>query len=443
MNYAPILEPTDQAALTGSPFPAHMMLTPLSRNPIRLEGATMAAVLNRQTPAYSLRRDPSAPLASIIVVTFNNLVFTRMCLESLLANTDYPNYEILVVDNHSTDGTPDYLRRLATKHRQLRLFFNDTNVGFPTANNQALQQASGDVLVLLNNDTMVFGGWLTGLVRHLRDGNVGLVGPITNRLGNEAEIETSYRTYGEFVEFAATVANRPHAEVFDIRIGSMFCLAMRRDTFERLGPIDEQFGLGMFEDDDYSVRARAAGLRVVCTDDVFVHHFGGASFGELAASGEFGRMFHANRGRWEAKWGRPWESPSRRPNPAYQKLREVIRWAVCETTPPAATVAVVSKGDEDLLKLLRDSGRQAWHFSRTANGGYAGYHPPDGRAAIAELEQLRREGAEFLLLPQSSGWWLEHYRDFMEHLDRRYAQVVRRPEICWIYSLSEGEPVDV
>jgi GT2 family glycosyltransferase len=425
------------------PFPADMVLTPLSRNPIRLEDATVAAVMDRPVPAFSVPHDPSVPLVNIVVVTFDNLLFTRMCLESLLANTEYANYEVCVVDNASTDGTPDYLRQIAAKHLHVRFLVNDANLGFAAANNQALKQASGDILILLNNDTLVSKGWVTGLVRHLQDLNIGLVGPTTNRLGNEAEIETSYRNYGEFEEFAGTVAKRSDEERFDIRIGSMFCLAMRRNTFERLGPLDEQFGIGMLEDDDYSMRARAAGLRVICAENLFVHHFGSASIGKLAASGEYGKLFHTNRRHWEAKWGRPWEPPSLRPNVVYENLRESIRRVVCESTPPAANLLVVSKGDEELLNLLRADGREASHFPQTPDGCYAGCYPADSQAAIAQLEQLRAEGGEFLLFPCTASWWLDHYRDFAMHLERRYRQVARHRDTCLVYALREGGRSDV
>ena len=87
----------------------------------------------------------------------------------------------------------------------------------------------------------------------------------------------------------------------------MFCVAMRRDLWERVGPLDEQFEFGMFEDEDYAMRVQAAGYRVDCAEDSFVHHFGQASLGKLAATDEYGPLFHANRKRWEEKWGRPWE----------------------------------------------------------------------------------------------------------------------------------------
>src|SRR5262249_41925999 len=121
-----------------SPFPADVVLTPLSRNPIRLEEATVDTVLDRPLPIVCVPRDLAVPLVSIVVVTFDTLLFNRICLESLLANTDYANYELLVVDNASTDGTPDYLRRLAATHPHVRLFLNHVNVGFAAANNLAL-----------------------------------------------------------------------------------------------------------------------------------------------------------------------------------------------------------------------------------------------------------------------------------------------------------------
>ena len=94
-------------------FPPDLVLEPLSRRPIRLPETTVRAVLGRPVPNGPATR-PRSPRASVVVVTFNNLSFTRMCLESLLANTERPAYEVLVVDNGSTDGTVNYLSALAS-----------------------------------------------------------------------------------------------------------------------------------------------------------------------------------------------------------------------------------------------------------------------------------------------------------------------------------------
>ena len=119
----------------------------------------------------------TAPLASIAIVAFDGLVFTRLCLESLIANTDYSQIEVIVVDNGSRDGTGDYLRDLAEAFPEIRVLSNKGNLGFPHAVNQALSAAHGEVLVVLNNDTIVPPGWLAGLARHLADPAVGLVDP--------------------------------------------------------------------------------------------------------------------------------------------------------------------------------------------------------------------------------------------------------------------------
>src|SRR3712207_3563099 len=98
---------------------------------------------------------------------------------------------------------------------------------------------------------------------------------------------------------------------------------------------------------------------------------------------------------------------------AYQALVGRLRDLIHRTVPPGATVAVVSKGDPDLVTL---EGRQGWHLPQDDRGGYAGYHPRDSAAAIEALEALRTRGADFLVLPATTRWWLDHYTDFAAHL---------------------------
>ena len=89
----------------------------------------------------------TTPKASIIIVTYNGLALTKLCLESVLRNTSHANFEIIVVDNHSVDGTPAYLRHLARSVPNLRIILNQENRGFAAANNQGLAAATGEHLV--------------------------------------------------------------------------------------------------------------------------------------------------------------------------------------------------------------------------------------------------------------------------------------------------------
>ncbi|MBI3649484.1 MAG: glycosyltransferase [Acidobacteria bacterium] len=246
------------------------------------------------------------PRASIIIVTYNNLALNKLCLESLIRNTTYLNYEVIVVDNHSLDGTPAYLRYLAGCYSHLSIILNQENHGFARANNQGIASSTGEYIVLLNNDTIVPTGWLDRLLRHLKDPAVGLVGPVTNFVGNEARVEVPYQTWGEMQDFAHEYTWSHEGKVADIFMLAMFCVALRRDTLEEIGLLDEQFGIGMFEDDDYTQRVKAQGYRVICAADVFVHHFGQAAFKKLIASGDYDALFDENRQRYETKWKIKW-----------------------------------------------------------------------------------------------------------------------------------------
>jgi glycosyltransferase involved in cell wall biosynthesis len=116
----------------------------------------------------------------------------------------------------------------------------------------------------------------------------------------------------------------------------------------------------------------------------------------------------------------------------YQQLGQRLAETAHQVVPRDATVLVVSKGDPALLQL---DGPTCWHFPRADDGAYAGYYPADSAEAIAHLEVLRQRGGQYLLLPNTALWWLEHYTDFRAHLDSRYRRVVHN-ESCIIYDLS-------
>ena len=245
------------------------------------------------------------PKVSIIVVAYFNRELTRLCLDAVFRMTLHPNVEVIVVDNASTDGTPEMLEELAREHTNLRIILNRTNLGFAAANNQGIRAATGDVLVLLNNDTVPARGWLTRMLRHLEDPKIGIVVAVTNFSGNESRIAVPYTRLDDMPAFAEEYARANEGHAFDIDVAAMYCVGMRRDTHDAIGPLDEEFTVGMFEDDDYSHRARLAGFRVVCAEDVFVHHFGQASFGKLPKE-EYDAIWRRNKAHYERKWGMRW-----------------------------------------------------------------------------------------------------------------------------------------
>lgn len=247
------------------------------------------------------------PLVSVVVVTYGGLPLTRRCLDSLLEGETWPRFEILVVDNASPDGTPEYLRGVAAGDPRVRVFFQERNLGFPAANNVGIAQARGEVILLLNNDTVVPPGMIGRLVRALlRDRRIGIVCATTNFCGNEARVEPDYEDLADMPRFAARRARDHARHLLDLHVAAMYCVAARREVVREIGPLDEAFGIGMFEDDDYSVRMRQAGYRVVCAEDAYVHHVGQGSFQTLSPQ-EYEALWSRNQAHYEKKWGRKWK----------------------------------------------------------------------------------------------------------------------------------------
>ena len=239
---------------------------------------------------------PDFGTTSIVVVTYNQLEYTRQCLDSVKRLTD-ESYELIIVDNGSSDGTVNYLRGVSG----VKLIVNGTNRGFPAAANQGIAAASGSQILLLNNDVVVTTGWLFRMLRALNsDPKIGLVGPCSNFVSGPQQVETRYEGLADLDGFAWDWGGAHEGVRVQVNRLVGFCLLIRRAVVESVGVLDEQFGVGCFEDDDYCLRAIQAGYRAVIAADSFVHHFGGRTF--VGSGADFGPIMRENERRFRAKW---------------------------------------------------------------------------------------------------------------------------------------------
>ncbi len=315
----------------------------------------------------------NAALTSVILVTHNQLEYTKLCVQSIHRHTSEP-YELIVVDNGSTDGTVEWAKRLGLRVEgrgqeesgpvRVTVAVNAVNRGFPAAANQGIRAASGQQILLLNNDTIVSYGWLTRMLRALYSGGWekgdgfnlperpegcfaqiepvpffpnGMVGPVSNFVSGAQQIEVTYerrelRVMGQgpeeegkvsriegrpggavecdlamLDEFAAKWSEANNGQIVETNRLVGFCLLIRREVIDRIGLFDERFGIGNFEDDDFCLRARQAGFRLVIARDSFVHHFGGRTFLETGV--DFGELMRRNERLFREKWAvkREWE----------------------------------------------------------------------------------------------------------------------------------------
>jgi GT2 family glycosyltransferase/cyclopropane fatty-acyl-phospholipid synthase-like methyltransferase len=235
---------------------------------------------------------------SIVILTYNKLEYTRLCIESVRKHTKSDSYEIIVIDNHSTDGTVDWLE----KQEDITVIANEDNLGFPKGCNQGIEIATGDNILLLNNDTIVTHNWLTKLVSCLyRSEDIGAVGPVTNNCSYYQTIPIKYDSIDEMQKFAIEY-NHSNSSLWEERTKLIgYCMLIKKSVVKQVGLLDEMFTPGNYEDDDYSLRIRQAGYKVMLCKDTFIHHFGSVSFRESTYS--YSDLMNRNRLKFLEKWG--------------------------------------------------------------------------------------------------------------------------------------------
>ena len=485
----------------------------------------------------------SAPV-SIVVPVHNRAALTAACLDAVLGGGG-DGYEVIVVDDASTDSTPDVLAGYGEAIEVIRL---SSNGGYANACNEGARAAEADLLVFLNNDTEPRPGWVETLVSHAEEH------PAASAVGAKLVYPTGaiqhagvvigqdgypHNLYAGFpVDHPAVNRSRRLQAVTGA------CMLVRRRAFEQADGFDTGFHNSL-EDVDLCLRIGEAGGEVHYCHEAVVTHLESASRGkqdrfrrsvelyrtrwrdrvrrdDLAIYAEDGlidveyaeayplrlgvsphlaaidvagreaeveslletyarqvsdlmsevvrltalvgggpdlelaaepaaqrassagpdfdhRGFVAEAARLEAQVGELQQRLEVGGGPpgftagtrlGYRLLVDRFRAIVATSVPSGASVLVVSRGDRDLVNLDGLDGR---HFPQSESGSYVGHHPRDSEDAVSHLESLRADGAQYLVLPSTSYWWLDHYTGFANHLEERYPRT--DAEVCSIFRL--------
>ena len=242
----------------------------------------------------------SAPAVSIIIPVVNNLKYNRECLESIFkhSQTDI-HQEIIVVDNHSTDGSREYFKNLGPK---IRLIANNEIKTFSQSCNQGAQEAKSDTLLFLNNDTYVTDGWLRPMLGCLQnDPEIGLVANKQlfpkNGLISHAGGAFSARGQPEhiylFFDPDLPFLNKNR----EMQWVTACCIAISKKLFTDVGGFDESYK-NSFEDLDLCFKIRSCGLKSFYCSESVIYHYGQATAGRETHEDENRDLFFE---RWSEK----------------------------------------------------------------------------------------------------------------------------------------------
>jgi GT2 family glycosyltransferase len=235
---------------------------------------------------------------SVIVLSWNGMEYLEDCLDAVLTQ-DHPDFEVIVVDNGSTDGSADFV---AEHYPQVRLIRNERNLGFAAGNNVGLRAATGDVLVLLNQDTVVQAGWLAALTDTLQsDPEIGIAGSKALYPNGSIQHAGGYVSIrGEGIHHGyRREANGQFDRMREVDFVTAAALAITRQAFEAIGELDEGFTPAYYEDVDWCYRAREAGCRVVYVPQAVLIHKEASTVADLSHEGMY--LSHRNRMRFVLK----------------------------------------------------------------------------------------------------------------------------------------------
>ena len=236
---------------------------------------------------------------SIVILSYNSGRMTQECIQSLRYTLPPASFEIIVVDNASTDGITEWL----SAQPDMKLIQNDTNVGFPAGCNQGIKAAAPDNdIFLLNNDTYVPDNSIFWLRMGLYESaQTGACGSVTNYAANHQAIPNCGGSRDELLRFAASM-NLPCSYPYEKKIWLIgFALLLKRTALDEIGLLDTRFSPGNYEDTDIGLRLAQAGYQQLLCKNSFIIHYGSQGFSRDIP--KYSHILQTNREKLTQKWG--------------------------------------------------------------------------------------------------------------------------------------------
>ena len=335
------------------------------------------------------------PRVSIVIPVWNHWQHTYRCLRSVLENTEGVAYEVVIVDNGSTDKTIEMLKKV----ENVRMLRNGSNLGFAVACNQGAREAQGDHLLFLNNDARVTKGWLKAMVSLIdSDERIGVVGAkLIYPDGRLQEAGGMIFSDGRGWNFGN--GDDPEKEIYN-QIGEVdycsgACLLVRKNLFNTLSGFDERYSPAYYEETDLCFASRKMGYKVLYNPKAVVIHYESVTAGK-GPSLDFKKYLEDNRNKFVEKWNDVLTDQDEHPNRTGELPRTASRERL--SRPVRAPKAKATYSEPVKKKGLI-------FFPQNPYPAKTGAH----KRCLAMLQGLRKLGYELTLFSyNSSGYpWEE------------------------------------
>jgi GT2 family glycosyltransferase len=230
--------------------------------------------------AKELSIQKSTPLVSIIILNFNGGNYLEQCLSSVLG-TNYPHFEVIFVDNASTDSSLIIVEKAFGKDKRLKVFKNDKNLGFSAGNNFGFAQSKGEYVVFLNNDTIADPYWLAALIDAMEeDSNIGLAGSTILSIDGKT-LRGAGGIWSDYLLFLCPIGAGKRGDfeflpTIEVSFASGCSMIAKRKFLEEIGLFDPEIPYN-YDDTLLALKTWLAGKRVVTVSSSRICHIGGAT----------------------------------------------------------------------------------------------------------------------------------------------------------------------